>query len=196
MKYAVFDILKSKKTWIISFLAGLSIGVIYANVKWFGCTEEINTYISYWNERISNSNIDQSDFQKYIFEYRIRELLMIFVFNLTVAGKLFNCCYLGYCGYSSALVESILTLKYGYKGMGMYAVSIFPHYIVYVAVLLYTLSRCEKVNRVFFKDKNVIFRENIGVNEIKNIVFHILVIILMAWVESVMESYINIHIFV
>lgn len=196
MRYAVFDLLKKRRIWIISFWIGLSIGVIYANIKWFKCTEEINNYISYWSGIISRSDINKADFQKYIFEYRVKELLMIFIFNLTVAGKIFNCGYLAYCGYSSALMESILTLKYGYKGIGMYVLSIMPHYIVYSAVLIYTLSRCEMVNNIFFKDRKKITGNYIGINQIKNIIMNILFIILLVWIESVMESYININIFV
>lgn len=196
MRYAVFDVLKNRKVWIISFWIGLSIGVIYANIKWFNCTEEINTYITYWSDRIGNSDINKSDFQKYIFGYRIKEMLIIFVFNLTIAGKFFNCCYLGYCGYSSALMESILTLKYGYKGIVLYAQSILPHYIVYVIVLLFTLSRCEVINKAFFNDRKMFSGKSIGINELKSIVLSALFIVILALFESFLESYINIHIFV
>ena len=196
MRYAVFNVLRNRKVWILSFWIGLSAGMIYANIKWFNCTEEINSYITYWSDRISNSDINKSDFQKYIFGYRLKELLMIFIFNLTIAGRFFNCCYLGYLGYSAALMESVLTLKYGYRGIGLYTASIFPHYIVYVIVLLYTLSKCEVINKVFFNDRKRFSGNSIGINEVKSIVVNVLFIVFLAWFESFLESYINIHIFV
>lgn len=195
MKYAVFDVMRKRKNWFIFFFIGLLAGTVYANIKWFDSLNEVNSFITYWSDRIQGRDIDHNDFMKYVFINRLKEVFIILVFNLTITGKTFNCFYLFYLGYSSAMVEAILTLKYGYRALIIYSASIFPHYIVYGLLITYCIVLCEALNDAFFKHKSF----GIGrINAEKIILMfkYSFIILIMILIESIMEAYININVLV
>lgn len=90
MKYAVFNVVRKRKMWLIFFFVGIIAGTVYANFKWFDSLNEVDAFVSYWGERIKNADINKTDFWHYVLKSRMKEILFILLFNLTIAGKVFN----------------------------------------------------------------------------------------------------------
>lgn len=195
MKYAVFNVVRKRKMWLIFFFAGIMAGTVYANIKWFDSLNEVDAFVSYWGDRIKNADINKTDFWHYVLKSRIKEILFILLFNLTIAGKAFNCIYLVYLGYSSSMVGTLMTLRYGYRALIVYPASIFPYCIMYGILITYTLAQGERLNEAFFKEK--CFRTHrSGTEGVRESFKQLTVIMIALIIESMLEAYININVWV
>lgn len=195
MKYAVFKVVRKRKMWLIFFFAGIIAGTVYANFKWFDSLNEVDAFVSYWGDRIKNADINKTDFWHYVLKSRMKEILFILLFNLTIAGKVFNCIYLVYLGYSSSMVGTLMTLRYGYRALLVYPASIFPYYIMYGILITYTFAQCERLNETFFKEK--CFKSYRPCPEsVKESFKQAAVIMVLLIIESMLEAYININVLV
>lgn len=192
MSYAVFEIFSRKKLWLICFILGIMTGIAYVNIRWFECSEEISSFTGYWMERISSTKIDKGDFQRFVFGYRIKEVLILFFFSITIIGRFVNPLYIAYCAYSTSVAECMLTLQYGYNGIVKFILLNMPHYIIYVVLIVYVMNCLEEVNGTFFCRN----KSNIKLNMInfKKISIKIIIIVALIWLESFAEAYINVDI--
>lgn len=82
----------------------------------------------------------------YILQYRIKEYLLIWLFSVTILATVYNTIFILYKGFTAGFVIGVLATLSGWKGafcgMGLG----FPHYLVYVIVLLQTVKMSYKMH--------------------------------------------------
>lgn len=176
--------LKKRKVWYLGLIIGMIAGTVYVNINWYKSSDAINTYLCSFNRTIVTKDMIKSELQYFIFESRLKEMFIIFVFNMTFLGSAFNCIYMFYMGGTSAIVSSMMALRYGYNALYYFGMSVFPYYIVYMGMVLFTMTFCSNI-----KDR----RLKKGMSG--SIIVNFCIIMLLIWTESMLEAYVRIDFF-
>lgn len=129
-------------TILINFIAG-------ANVDYIGIYSEYSMkYIGNWQA----GSFDKWSFFLYCIKKNTIEIAVILVMNHTSIYKIFNYCYCIYKGMTIAIFVSSATLTYGAGGMLLYIMSVFPHYFVYVPMIVFTLIFAIRIKEKVISD--------------------------------------------
>ena len=172
---------KEEHRLFLYFLCGVVLGTLMINI--FGTSYEgnIDIYSSYLvgNSLSNDAKIDTWNYMMYCFKSYIGEFGIVFLFNLTPFGKVFNSLYLCVKGLTIGLLIAAATLAYGVGGLFLYIVSIFPHYIAYIPYVVCAIYVSIKLSeRLKNKDKRLNLKA-------------ILIVIVLALITSLLEAYAN-----
>ncbi len=180
----VYDLIKKRKICYLGLIAGIIAGTVYVNINWYKSSDVINTYLCNFNRTMTSKDIIKNELQYYIFENRLKEMFIVFLFNMTFIGSAFNCMYMFYLGGTSAIVSSMMTLRYGYKAFCYFGMSVCPHYIVYMQMVMFAMTFFSSL-----KDKRI------KKGMLKSVIINTCIIILLIWSESMLEAYVRIDYF-
>ncbi len=191
-----------KRLFLAIFIIGLVSGTFIINTMSKSYYEKINVTQDHYIKMISSVVVDKNDvFQNGIVEY-YREFVIIFVFNCFFFGKAYNMLYLFLKGAGIGVVLSSYVMKYGVKGMLVYIMSIFPHYVVYVPSVILVICAGISMRRIIVDNmgkstkyglKDIAGRDLIKI--LGKISVYMIIILIFAFFISVLEAYINIPVF-
>ena len=124
------------------FMIGIVFGTAVMNLFSGLCAEEICVYSNYFIDGFSeldSSKIDKGNFFFYCFRKYLIQMLVIILINCTSKGLLFDCLICMYKGIVISLLVCAMTISYGSGGIVVYLMSVFPHYVLYVPLFIYSL---------------------------------------------------------
>ena len=191
-----------KRFFLAVFIFGLVAGTFVINTMNKGYYDKIHVTQDHYIKMISDVVIDKSDiFKNGIMEY-YKELVIILVLNCFFFGKAYNALYLFFKGAGVGVVLSSYVMKYGVKGLMVYIVSIFPHYILYIPAIILTICAGISMRRVVVENtgKNIKYDiKDISVTNImrllRKFVMYLVILLGFAVLISLVEAYINIPLF-
>lgn len=184
----IFNRLKSKfgllKITVFELLLSFAIGVLIAILTrshYSANTEYIDT-LAY----MDLVHIDKIQLLMFIILFRVKEYLLIWLFSITILAVTYNTIFVLYKGFTSGFVVGVLAILYGYKGV-IYSLGLgTPHSIVYIIVLLQTVTLSYKMHE---RATNGIFnkRGRLILNQLPAF----LVLLSMTMIGCFMETFLN-----
>lgn len=132
---------------ILLFLFGVTAGTFFINIFWKGGYEELGTYSTYFIDRFSECSVNKKELFFYSFAERSREILVLLILAFTTLGNLVCNIYLLYKGLTVGILISVYVMQYGSGGMLLYGISIFPHYITYIVMIIILVSFVKEIQK-------------------------------------------------
>lgn len=189
MIYAAFLELRKRKKWVICYFMGIILGAILANVVCKLNLKSIKDFSENIIGKIDNKkaiNIVTWD----IFCFRLKEMLVINVFALTIIWKKFSAFYIVYKGMIFSIAESLMIFIWGKEGIEKYFMLVIKYYPLYMFTIIITMILCEYIHNVLF-GKNVVTGKNYKNETVIKYVISSVIIITLLFLESILESNIN-----
>ncbi len=189
MIYAAFLELRKRKNWVICYFMGIILGAILANVVCKLNLKSIKDFSENIIGKIDNKkaiNIVTWD----IFCFRLKEMLVINVFALTIIWKKFSAFYIVYKGMIFSIAESLMIFIWGKEGIEKYFMLVIKYYPLYMFTIIITMILCEYIHNVLF-GKNVVTGKNYKNETVIKYVISSVIIITLLFLESILESNIN-----
>lgn len=165
------------------FIVGILIGTVLLNFFAGAYADKMGIYSEYAMGDIGS--LTTEGFSKWsFFTYCIRkyviEIIIILIISCTSIWKVFDCIYCAYKGMAISILVSSATATYGAGGLLLYIMSIFPHYLVYVPLVIFTLYFGMKIKEKIKSDKLILLI-------LKGIVIEGIIITM----TSFLEAYVN-----
>lgn len=127
----------------ISFVAG----ILVMNIGKSILLENTGLFDEYTLYTMKYMTVDSNALFSYVLRERLVRLLILTVLSTTYLGLVVCVGTVIWYGMSAGAFLAALTLRYGIKGVFLAVVAVFPHYLIYVPVLLALLTWCETLYR-------------------------------------------------
>lgn len=178
-----------KRILLFVFVFGLVLGTVFINTMNKGYYDKINVLQDHYVNLVSDVVVDKNMvFRNGIIEY-YKEFALILLFNCFLFGKVYNGIYLFIKGAGIGIVLSSYVMKYSVKGMVIYILSIFPHYLLYVPAVVLTI--CAGISM-----RNIILNNgNSNVVLLRKLSVYFIWILLFSFLVSFFEAYVNVSIY-
>ena len=174
--------MKNKLLFIL--MGSFCIGILIANFLGYDYFNRIGVITEYFIEKYKYNDINSLQLFNYILEKRIAIIIVIWFMGFTVISRILNRVYLGWIGFSLGISITCLVMKFGIKGIIIFAGAMFPHFIFYVFAILMLVYKCENIfyNLKVYGKNNKIILEYI-------LVFIICAIVMI--IGIILESFVN-----
>lgn len=144
----IFNRLKSKfglfRITVLELLFAFALGILIAILT--RPTYSVNADYIDTLAYMDLAHIDKLQLLFFIIQYRVKEYLLIWLFSITVLAVPYNTLFVLYKGFISGFVVGVLAVLYGYQGV-LYGLGLAtPHYLVYIIVLLQTVTLSYKMH--------------------------------------------------
>lgn len=174
--------MKKEKKWFVYYYIGIILGAIIANIAIGLCEESVRKFFDVVNAKSNNDEVINEVTWK-IFCSRIREMVIIFIFSITIAWDKIIGLFLVYKGVVFAIAESVMIFLWGKYGVLKYVFMTVKYYPVYILSIIFILVFLDDFNkRIMHRCK-----ENLTENIIRYVLFFSFSIGLL-FVESILES--------
>jgi len=178
-----------KRSLLYIFVIGLVLGTIFINTMNKEYFNKINVLQDHYINLVSDVVIDKTlVFKNGIFQY-YKEFALILIFNCFLFGKVYNGIYLFIKGAGIGIVLSSYVMKYSIKGLWVYIVSIFPHYLVYIPAIILTIFAGVSMRNI------VLNNGNNSIMLVKKIALYFVWILIFSILVSFFEAYVNVGIY-
>lgn len=128
-----------KKTYLLyAFFLGNGIGILVTNFILVKHMDMLQSEFLMVKRNIPFA--ESMQLLRYIFIQRFRDVLILYCLSFTKVRDYAYRIYCVYLGYVMGTMGSCFILLYGVKGIWLYALSIFPHYLLYLLLLFYVLG--------------------------------------------------------
>ncbi len=147
MQLAGRQFLSRQRNFLACFGAGLLLGIILINIGKSILLGETGLFDEYTLYHMKYMTVDCNALFCYILRKRMGRILILAVLSSTYLGLVV---YMGaafWYGISAGAFLTSLALRYGLKGILLAAVSLFPHYLLYVPAILLLLVWCQELFR-------------------------------------------------
>lgn len=182
---------RSKVTYghrlFLYFILGLMAGtflLIFFRGTYSNSMDIYNKYFFKTSNIVPSTASEKNALYFYCLKKYFKEVIIICIINITSFSKVFNIFYFLYKGFASGVLISSMTLSYGGSGIVVYLISVFPQYISYIPLIIFTILFATTIRKS--KNDNVTFFWYA-----KCILLQIILIIITAF----LEAYLNVGIF-
>lgn len=148
--YIVKEYLKYK--YMILFFIGIIAGSLCMNIFCEYFYDKLGIYSTYFLENFKGISVDTSNLLAYTFKDLLKEVAITLLLSFMSFGGIYLKLYCTYKGITIGLLISASVLKYGFGGVLIYILSVFPHYITYGALIVVLIRSGEFI---FEKMKNL-----------------------------------------
>ncbi len=128
------------KRWLFVFLAGICIGILFANFLGNRYIDKISLLSEYMLLKYQRMDLRQERLFRYCLEARILPMCYIWVFGLTMFAGLVGHLYVLWFGFTTGALLSIATIRFGVKGIVLCVCGVLPQYIIYIPIMLILLT--------------------------------------------------------
>ena len=179
---------KGKLPLLYLFLAGVLLGIVIVNtgrevlVDKAGLLGEESLY------HMKYMTIDTKALFWHVTGTRLKSVAIMAVLATTYLGLVVICAEAVWYGIATGIFAAASVLQYGIKGVLLAVTGIFPHYILYVPVMLWFLAWCEQMCRGIYFEKTAFLRNR---KEIVLQLLQLVVIVVVVIIGCVLESYVN-----
>lgn len=125
------------------FLGGIIVGTLFVNILGANYARNISIYGNYLTDNTDNISIvamKKNGFFFYCIKKYLFQVVVLVVINLTSKGRVFNSLICFYKGGVISVLVCAATISYGKGGILVFLISIFPHYIMYIPLFIYTIN--------------------------------------------------------
>ena len=125
----------------VLFLLGIVAGTMIINLFGVSYADKICIYGEYLTdsfERLSIIAMEKGKFFAFCMKKYFIQVVIIVLLNLTSKGRIFNCLI---CLYKGCIISTLIcaaTISYGSGGLLLFMASVFPHYLIYIPLYIYT----------------------------------------------------------
>lgn len=184
---------------MLLFLTGVILGTMIVNLFCKGEYDKFGIYSEYFIERFQAFEVENKALFLYSFSGRMKEVCFLLLLSFTSLGIVAQKLYLLYKGMTIGILVSIYVLQYGTGGILLYMISIFPHYITYVLMILLMILFCEDITETLKRYQSE------GLRKTKDVVYMIvktklmtylrclLVLFVLNIITSYLETFINLN---
>jgi stage II sporulation protein M len=180
-------------TFLILFVVGIIIGSFFANYLDTSQTNELGILNHYFLDKYSSITLNHIDLLKYILMNRLKLILYLWFFGLTFFGIPVAIISLMYFGVSFGFMLSIGTVVYGWKGILLNLSYLFPHFIIYVPLMVYLIHKSFDLCATLYYKKLAVSK-SYRLNNKQLFTEYILVLILCTLfiiIGALLETFIN-----
>lgn len=189
-KYAFYH-MGIKQRLCLCFFAGLILGTVFLNYSGAKNLNEIGIYSDYFIDKYSVMDINKLELFKHTFFIRLKETLIVIFFNLTIIGPLYSLMFAAYKGITTGMLISAATIKAGMEGVWLYIASVFPHYFIYVPMLIVLLLKSHNLNVRIYKGSKMGMGRGPGV---RPIIFDVFILICLMFFACLLEAWVETYI--
>lgn len=127
------------------FIIGVVAGTFFINIFCSDGYDNFGIYSKYFIEKFQNLDVEKKELFLYSFWSRSKEILVLLVLSFTSLGSIAAEVFLAYKGLTIGILISVYVLQYGSGGLLLYGMSIFPHYIAYVLMVILLVSFSKEI---------------------------------------------------
>ena len=165
--------------YYIVILLGAVVGSLMANLVIDDITDKIGMFNEDFNNAIMSVSLDKTLYLRYILKLRLKEYMCFMLVLFTPAAIAGIYIFMLFAGISSGLMISVCIMNMGIKGMFVYIVMTFPHYIIY-AITIFILISIWETSRGSYVNINI-----------RKIAMALLVSFILLLAGTLCEAYVN-----
>ncbi|MBH1941475.1 stage II sporulation protein M [Mobilitalea sibirica] len=140
---------------IILLILGLFIGIFFANVFRNSYQEQINEYQNTVFQSVTTKDINYSGLFTYVLGKNFKEFAYFWMFSITILGIPYMAYKIFSFGFSAGFFISAVAMNYGFKGILLILVYIFPHGLIYLPIAMFSLYKGYTLcQTVYFDNRN------------------------------------------
>ena len=143
----------------VLFLLGIVAGTMIINLFGVSYASKICIYGEYLTDDLEKLNIiilEKGKFFAFCIKKYFIQLVIIVLLNLTSKGRMFNCLI---CLYKGCIISTLIcaaTISYGSGGLLLFMASVFPHYLIYIPLYIYTFYFAMKLKSNVSTNKHIL----------------------------------------
>ena len=130
---------ENKKHFVLFYMAGFFIGVLYANLMSRDYITSIGILDNFFLEQYAQVEINTAEFMWYVAYIRFLPAVLLFALGCTRIRKGIALAYISWTGFSCGMILVAAVMKMGVKGIILCLISLVPHMLCYVAAYLMLL---------------------------------------------------------
>ena len=157
VKMQAMNLNEGHRLFVLYFI-GIFIGTLVINLLGDSYSDKIGIYGKYIasdENVLKYLGVDNSDFFLYCVRKYCAQILIIVILNCSSKRKYINSAICLYKGILLSVLICVATISYGAGGLLVFLISIFPHYLLYVPMFLYTMYLAININR-YIRNKKCI----------------------------------------
>jgi len=180
IRYCLRD---GKLPFVTIFAVGILLGMVIMNLGKSILLENTGLLDEYTLYHMKYMTVDNNALFCYILGERVKQVLILAVLSTTYLGLVVCGGITFWYGVCGGAFLAVSVLRYGVKGILLVIVGLFPHYLIYVPVMIVLLLWCQKINRKIYFDKTEI--------SIPRSSIQLLGILLVFLVGCILESFLS-----
>ena len=126
---------------LILLIIGLFLGIVCANVFQDHFTKRLQVYEDNVFTEIAGSEIDHAGLFRFVLGNNFSDFIMFWLLCITILGIPYMALKITSFGFFTGFFISAVTMQYGFKGIVLVLVYIFPHGLLYLPIILICLYR-------------------------------------------------------
>lgn len=130
---------ESRKYFVLCYMAGFFIGILYANLVSGDYIANIGILDNYFLEQYTQMEINTAEFLWYAAYLRLLPVMLLFAAGCTKLRKAAALAYIVWTGFSSGMILVTAVMKMGVKGIILCLLCLLPQFVCYVAAYLMLL---------------------------------------------------------
>lgn len=186
------SVTRDKKPWFSIFMIGFIGGVIFINlwIQWKG--ESISIASRDTISQLEHLIIDRELLFSYILKTRMKMIGIMILLSTTMIGIGINYLAVGWLGASMGILLSNLAMEFGIKGTLVFLGCIFPHYFIYIPLIISIANWCYRVcAKLYFPHKDYSLMQGTKKQQFIKLLLELCIILFFLIIGILVESYIN-----
>lgn len=172
---------------IFLLILGLFLGVLCANIFKDNYLAQIQDYEANVFSRITDKDVDYSGLFRYVLGKNFNDYIVFWLLSITILGIPYMALKITSFGFFSGFFISAVTMQYGYKGLLLVLVYVFPHGLLYLPIALISLYKGYDMCRSVYHDSRTHIGGILGL--VKSNLAVILLLAVALLVASFLEAY-------
>ena len=165
--------------YMLAVMVGVIAGTLIANYAIINITDKVGVLNNDFRLSIIDMKVNNVALWQYIFKTRIKEFALLILLLITPVAVPAVYIIFGIIGMSVGMVVSVSVMNMGIKGMFVYIVMTFPHYIIYAITICILISIWETIRGSY-----------VNIN-IRKIAMALLVSFILLLAGTLCEAYVN-----
>lgn len=170
---------------IFLLIFGVFLGVLCANIFRSNYVSQMQVYEDNVFAKITQSDIDYAGLFRYVLGNNFNDFIIFWLLSITILGIPYMALKITSFGFFSGFFISAVTMQYGFKGILLVLVYVFPHGLLYLPIYLISLYKGFELCRTIYSEN----RNNIG--GISRLVKSHLILILLLAVALLFASFLE-----
>ncbi len=139
---------------VILLIVGLFLGIVCANAFQEKYTKRLQVYEDNVFTEIADSEIDHAGLFRYVLGNNFSDFIMFWLLCITILGIPYMAFKIASFGFLSGFFISAITMEYGFKGIVLVLVYLFPHGLIYLPIVLICLYKGYLLSRDIYQSSH------------------------------------------
>jgi stage II sporulation protein M len=139
---------------VIVLIIGLFLGIVSANVFQESFTKRLQIYEDNVFTEIVDSEIDHAGLFRYILGNNFSDFIMFWLLCITILGIPYMALKIASFGFFAGFFISAITMEYGFKGIILVLIYLFPHGLMYLPIVLICLYKGYSLSRDIYQSSH------------------------------------------